>query len=127
MKIFQTCLNNFVRRSPEADGARALARFNVRLARASDKICLLSVLKLKRHKCRAPLAAAAFRRNLSGPSAGEFLPTPQQFLPGGRRENSSAKILFKRETAITKAFHGFFRRVAENLSVAQPLLKGELQ
>lgn len=58
---------------------------------------------------------------------GEFLPMPQQFLPGGRRENSSVKILFKWETAITKAFHGFFRRVAEILSVAQPLLKGELQ
>ena len=59
--------------------------------------------------------------------AGSFLPFAEQFLPGGWRETFSKKNSPQPKTSITKAFHGFFRRFAENFSVAQPLLKGNLQ
>jgi hypothetical protein len=78
------------------------------------------------HPVLSPKNVAAIRPE-RGMNTGEFLPLAGQSLPVERRDVYATEFFLKRKTAIIEVFHGILRRVAENLSVAQPLLKGALQ
>ncbi len=60
-------------------------------------------------------------------NSGENLTQPVQFLPGGRSHPGLNEGIFTSEMTHLPVFLGISRIYAENLTMAQPLLKGELR
>lgn len=59
--------------------------------------------------------------------SGEILTRPAHFLPGLGDTEAAEPITFALKMTHLPIFQGFYRFRAENLTMAQPLLRGELR
>jgi len=60
-------------------------------------------------------------------TGGENLTQPEHFLPGGRAKTGLSGGVFTTELTHLPVFKGVLSFYAEKLTMAQPLLKGELR